>query len=780
MRPKHSPLSNSYPNNCSSTVNSECNLSFQPDFTVLQSAIPFLAKPLLAIAGFPGSNYIPESTPTSFAIQTSPQVRTHQETLKFATLNSPSLSGSSSLSSSLVSLHSASNGCVNNQQIPISPVSVYSIHAPSGSRDSRWLKLRVCTSILDIPNSSLQTNTVKSEKESNNSENKCSIKLKDSSIQSDCSATIDCQNEDESNFYCAVLGNTCPYAHPPQTVRVDNGYVTVCYDFVKRKLCKFSYCKYYHPPPHQTEAIIKRGDEQRKLLESQQRLSDLKQTLATGLSTFNSVASCPSSLRWPPTTLFQPNVGGSVYGTYLTPLNSVPDPTSLSASALIAAAAVLQHTNPGTIVLPTSSTLSAGSGFPHDSVISKSTINNNASFAVSSEKWLPAKRANLSTSSSLDGTSQNKESTVLCNGDEKTESTFQNSDTKYHIPDSGTSFPTIFTSGSFNPEFTAPNSCTDIGTSHVNTEVVNMLNPLNMSMYGLPFSSQPVAPLYTPSQFVYPPLYSINNSCDVPTSVASAAATLSLNNFILHQQQQQQLQSHQLLRTQLPTVSSQQLSGPSLYSSYVPSPTLVTAAALTAPHQPPAPDVHTDTSNIAFQQQQQALILSLILRSQQAQLAAAQVAATSYLSQNDTSRLPPIPTLHNHGCILDSSCPVPGALVNIPSVPYRTSFCSQNPMTNVAYINEKGHLLETLPICRDFKAGKCRRNSDCRYVHLVDENVEVNQGRVIVCRDAAKGRCTRVPCKYYHIPLFAISANRSMALNSALASVTGFPTVSTF
>ncbi|VDQ13665.1 unnamed protein product [Trichobilharzia regenti] len=28
--------------------------------------------------------------------------------------------------------------------------------------------------------------------------------------------------------------------------------------------------------------------------------------------------------------------------------------------------------------------------------------------------------------------------------------------------------------------------------------------------------------------------------------------------------------------------------------------------------------------------------------------------------------------------------------------------------------------METLPICRDFKAGKCRRNSECRYVHLVD------------------------------------------------------------
>ncbi|VDM34392.1 unnamed protein product [Hydatigera taeniaeformis] len=79
-------------------------------------------------------------------------------------------------------------------------------------------------------------------------------------------------------------------------------------------------------------------------------------------------------------------------------------------------------------------------------------------------------------------------------------------------------------------------------------------------------------------------------------------------------------------------------------------------------------------------------------------------------------------------------------------------------------------LLESLPICRDFKAGKCHRNTECRYVHLIDENVEVNQGRVTVCRDAAKGRCTRIPCKYYHIPLIAISASRSLALNSALSA----------
>ncbi|CAH8459718.1 unnamed protein product [Schistosoma bovis] len=881
----HSPLSNPFPNNCSTTTTSECNECFKPDLTVLQSAIPFLTKPLLAIAGFSNTNDIPGSTPTSFSIQPASRVQAHQQNLTFGNVDSPNLSGSSSLSSSLVSLHSAPNSCVTNQQISTSPVSVHSNHVSSGSRDSRWLKLRVCTSVFGISNSPLQNNTIRSEKEPMDIENKCSIKLEDTSTKNECSSTTSCQNENESSFHCCVLGSTCPYAHPPVTVRVENGYVTVCYDFIKRKLCKFSHCKYYHPPPHQIEAIIKRGDEQRKLLENQQRLSELRtsnlismqplqQTLPTGLPILSSVAS-----RWPPTTLLQSTVGGSVYGTYLTPLNSVPDPASLSASALLAAAAVLQQANQVASVLPTSSTLSSCSIFPHDSVISKSTINNDTSSSVDSEskflsfnncnavtclanpmsnrqiqqyqsvqqqqtnaanlpstvaafipttsvdnyvssivtsnsevasntaanpftslirsgmkreaniasgsfendlemhKWLPTKRANLSTSSSLDGTSQNKESTVVCNSDEKLERSCQNSETKCRMPDSGTSFPAIFTCGSFNPGFTPINSCTDIGTSHVNPEVTNVLNPLSMSIYGLPFSSQPAASLYTPSQFIYPPLYSMNNGCDAPNPMTSAAAALALNNFLI--QQQQQLQSHQLLRTQLSTVSNQQLSGSGLYSSYVPSSTLATATALAAAHQPPAHDVHTNASNNTFQHQQQALLLSLILRSQQTHLAAAQVAAAGYLSQNDTSRLPPIPNLQNHGCVLDSSCPVPGALGHLSSGLYGTSFCSQNPMTNVAYINEKGHLLETLPICRDFKAGKCRRNSECRYVHLVDENVEVNQGRVTVCRDAAKGRCTRIPCKYYHIPLFAISANRSMALNSALASVTGFPTIST-
>ncbi|ELT96336.1 hypothetical protein CAPTEDRAFT_95909, partial [Capitella teleta] len=61
-------------------------------------------------------------------------------------------------------------------------------------------------------------------------------------------------------------------------------------------------------------------------------------------------------------------------------------------------------------------------------------------------------------------------------------------------------------------------------------------------------------------------------------------------------------------------------------------------------------------------------------------------------------------------------------------------------------------LLDTLPVCRDFKAGQCTR-PQCKYVHLVEEYVDVSDGRVTVCRDAVKGKCARPMCKYYHLPI---------------------------
>ncbi|VDQ02790.1 unnamed protein product [Trichobilharzia regenti] len=121
----------------------------------------------------------------------------------------------------------------------------------------------------------------------------------------------------------------------------------------------------------------------------------LQQTLpSTGLSALSSVAGaggggCPSTLRWPPsTTLLQPTAlgGGPVYGTYLTPLNSLTDPNSFSASAILAAAAALQHNNlPGHGLLSTSSSLTGGSTYSHESMLSKSCKNGDTSTVFTSE-----------------------------------------------------------------------------------------------------------------------------------------------------------------------------------------------------------------------------------------------------------------------------------------------------------------------------------------------------------------------------------------------------------
>ncbi|ESP00251.1 hypothetical protein LOTGIDRAFT_141088 [Lottia gigantea] len=61
-------------------------------------------------------------------------------------------------------------------------------------------------------------------------------------------------------------------------------------------------------------------------------------------------------------------------------------------------------------------------------------------------------------------------------------------------------------------------------------------------------------------------------------------------------------------------------------------------------------------------------------------------------------------------------------------------------------------LLDTLPVCRDFKAGQCDR-PQCKYVHVQEEHVEVMDGKVTVCRDSVRGKCQRPLCKYYHIPV---------------------------
>ncbi|CAH1244413.1 MBNL2 [Branchiostoma lanceolatum] len=70
--------------------------------------------------------------------------------------------------------------------------------------------------------------------------------------------------------------------------------------------------------------------------------------------------------------------------------------------------------------------------------------------------------------------------------------------------------------------------------------------------------------------------------------------------------------------------------------------------------------------------------------------------------------------------------------------------------SNVPYFNAQNQHTDQLPVCRDFKAGNCKR-PNCRYVHLVEDHVEVVDGKVTVCRDALKMKCARPMCKYYHL-----------------------------
>ncbi|KRX24886.1 Muscleblind-like protein [Trichinella nelsoni] len=100
-----------------------------------------------------------------------------------------------------------------------------------------------------------------------------------------------------------------------------------------------------------------------------------------------------------------------------------------------------------------------------------------------------------------------------------------------------------------------------------------------------------------------------------------------------------------------------------------------------------------------------------------------------------------------------SAAPVPAGRMVSPSNHY-----------SVAYYDESGQLLDTLPVCRDFKLGRCSR-STCRYVHLNEDYVEVSDDcKVFVCRDFAKGRCCRVQCKFYHPPIlnnnFAVAGSQ--------------------
>ncbi|KHJ43780.1 hypothetical protein D918_06303 [Trichuris suis] len=87
--------------------------------------------------------------------------------------------------------------------------------------------------------------------------------------------------------------------------------------------------------------------------------------------------------------------------------------------------------------------------------------------------------------------------------------------------------------------------------------------------------------------------------------------------------------------------------------------------------------------------------------------------------------------------------------------------------SSVEYFDESGKLLDTLPVCRDFRQGRCLRTS-CRYVHLNQDNVDVSEDfKVTVCRDFTKGKCILPTCTQFHPPI--VEALQSASAAGALA-----------
>ncbi|XP_033120904.1 muscleblind-like protein 2a isoform X9 [Anneissia japonica] len=83
------------------------------------------------------------------------------------------------------------------------------------------------------------------------------------------------------------------------------------------------------------------------------------------------------------------------------------------------------------------------------------------------------------------------------------------------------------------------------------------------------------------------------------------------------------------------------------------------------------------------------------------------------------------------------------------TLPYLTQHLVQAQQKSE--INEISQLSDTMPVCRDFKSGHCKR-PNCKYAHVSEDYVEIIDGKVTMCRYAAQGRCARLKCKYYHPP----------------------------
>ncbi|KAL5108529.1 Muscleblind-like protein [Taenia crassiceps] len=495
------------------------------------------------------------------------------------------------------------------------------------------------------------------------------------------------------NEKCPYTAETCSLAHPQPNVRIENESVTVCFDFIKRNECRHTNCKYYHPPKHHTEAVLKRGDMTKK-----SSANHGAQVAATSLA----------GLCWP---------GGAMNQSSLM---LSPAAQANPAVALAMLAAMRGIGAPSATLYPPTAANSMYTALPDST---------NLASLISGYYPFPASASSASPSATAVANSAYNSADILSGGAPATTSLFspcgQVSPATYAAAVAAVNASRQATaiqpppSSSSQPSISATRGSEDLVSSASNRKrEAPGDNDAQASM--------PTKRMHTTNEDFTNSNVAVNRASQVPTQ-PQLANTLAFNTWLQQQQQQQ-------------------LSSP-------PPPPLPTATSPTVALQAAA--------LMRLQQQQQ--------QQQWAAMAAGYGPLTGFAPSSAAAVAAAAAAAYSNPAALFE--PLTFQSSTLTANPYATNLLqSQTLLTNVAYINDEGQLLESLPICRDFKAGKCHRNTECRYVHLIDENVEVNQGRVTVCRDAAKGRCTRIPCKYYHIPLLAISASRSLALNSALSA----------
>ncbi|XP_071165300.1 uncharacterized protein LOC143067267 isoform X8 [Mytilus galloprovincialis] len=262
-----------------------------------------------------------------------------------------------------------------------------------------------------------------------------------------------------------------------------------------------------------------------------------------------------------------------------------------------------------------------------------------------------------------------------------------------------------------------------------NLQMQAAMQPIMYSPAGMPpqYVGQPMAQPQSAMQFNP---YSVG-VCAIPTSMASDGNLIS-----------QQLQN--VIPTPITTLASQQKLQRADRLEQNSMPTMIPYKRVAiADGKSPVPAMYQQPMNIAAYQQAIAAMQGQqyfpLAYSKAGPMNGAQIYQPTFSTMQMQQAPVTMPLVVN-------PAEAGAALVTAPATLIPTNAQSVN------YFDQNGQLLDSLPACRDFRLGQCQRPT-CKYVHVLEEYVEVGDGKVTVCRDSVRGKCTRPMCKYYHIPV---------------------------